>query len=437
MAPRRAAIPIVIVSLAGTSLLALDLKGKTSTAAATAEWPEWRGPHRDGVSTEKGLLKSWDKGGPPLLWKATGLGGGFSSVAISGGKIFTLGEKKGGAHLVVLDLATQKQLWTTPVGGGEPNSTPTVDGDLVFALGRDGDLVCARTASGEMVWKKNFGKDFGGKMMSGWGYSESPLVDGENVIVTPGARDAMIVALAKQSGDAIWKAAVPADLGQRGQDGAGYSSIVVSEACGVRQYIQLVGRGVISIRAKDGKFLWGYNKIANDTANIPTPIVKGDFVFTSTGYGAGAALLKVVPDGDGVKTEEVYFLSSSHMQNHHGGMVLVGNHIYAGHGHGEGFPLCIDMMTGKVAWKPGRGPGEGSAALVYADGNLYFRYENGTMALIEASPEKYVLLGSFEIASRLGKSWPHPAIAGGRLFLRDQDVLLCYDVKEGEEKKRP
>jgi outer membrane protein assembly factor BamB len=434
MAPRHAAIPIVLVSLAGTSLLALDLKGKTSTAAATADWPEWRGPHRDGISTEKGLLKSWEDGGPPLLWKATGLGKGYSSVAISGGKIFTLGEKKGGARLVALDVATQKELWAAPVGGGDPNSTPTVDGDLVFALGRDGDLVCARTESGDVVWKKNFGKDFGGKMMSGWGYSESPIVDGERLIVTPGGNDAIMVGLEKKTGKEVWRAAVPGDLGRNGKDGAGYSSIVVSEACGVRQYVQLTGRGVISVRAKDGKFLWGYNKIANDTANIPTPIVKGDFVFTSTGYGAGAALLKVVRDGNGLKANEVYFLSSKEMQNHHGGMILVGNYIYCGSGHNEGFPLCLDMRCGKAARKPGRGAGEGSAAVLYADGNLYFRYQNGIMALIEATPEKYVLKGKFEIASKLGESWPHPVIAGGHLYLRDQDVLLCYDLKAGGAK---
>jgi outer membrane protein assembly factor BamB len=422
MAPRRAAILVVLITLG-------------STAAAGADWPEWRGPNRDGISAEKGLLESWEKGGPPLLWKAAGLGKGFASVAIAGGKAFTLGEKRGGARLVALDLETRKEAWTAPVGGGSPNSTPTVNGDLVFALGRDGDLVCARTASGEVVWKKSFGKDFGGKMMSGWGYSESPLVDGENLLVTPGARDAMIVALAKGTGDVVWKAAVPGDLGRRGNDGAAYSSIVASEACGVRQYVQLVGRGLVSVRATDGKFLWGYNRIANDTANIPTPIVKGDFVFTSTGYGAGAALLKVVRDGSGLKVEEVYFLSSKDMQNHHGGMVLVGDHIYCGHGHNEGFPLCIDMRTGKAAWKPGRGPGEGSAAVLFADGNLYFRYQNGTMALIEANPEKYVLRGTFAIASKLGESWPHPVIADGRLYLRDQDVLLCYELREGRGKR--
>ncbi len=397
--------------------------------ASQGEWPQWRGPKRDGLCPEKGLLKEWKGDGPQLLWQAKGLGKGFSSVAIAGGRIYTMGQRKSEAYLLALDLKDGKVEWTAKVGGGEPNCTPTVDGGRVHAIGRDGDIVCCDTAGGKEVWRKNFGKDFGGKMMSGWGYSESPLVDGEHLVCTPGGKDAMIVALEKETGTLVWKAAMPDELGSRGQDGAGYSSIVVSEACGVRQYIQLAGRGIVSVAARDGKFLWGYNRIANDTANIPTPIVKGDYVFCSSGYGAGAALLKLVKDKDGLKAEEVYFLPSKEMQNHHGGMVLVGDHIYCGHGQNEGFPLSIEMKTGKVAWKPGRGPGEGSAAVLYADGRLYFRYQNGVMALIEANPQEYVLKGTFKIASHLGESWPHPVISGGRLYLRDQDVLLCYGLK--------
>jgi outer membrane protein assembly factor BamB len=408
----------------------LPLASFPAAKLGAGDWPGWRGPQRDGISTEKGLLPSWEKEPPQLLWQAKGLGSGFASVAIADGRIFTLGERKGGAKLIALDLASQAELWEAKVGGGSPNSTPTVDGDLVFALGRDGHLVCARAKTGEVVWKKDFGQDFGGKMMSDWGYSESPLVDGEKLVCTPGAKDAMVVALEKTTGKLIWKGAFPEDLKlDRGNDGAAYSSIVVSNAAGVKQYVQLVGHGLISVAARDGKFLWAYNKIANDTANIPTPIVKGDHVFTSTGYGTGAALLKIAKDGSGFKAEEVYFLKSKDLQNHHGGMVLVGDHIYGGHGHNEGFPIAIEMLTGKVAWRQGRGPGEGSAAVLYADGNLYFRYQNGIMALIEANPKEYKLKGSFQLASIQGESWPHPVIAGGKLFLRDQDVLMCYQLR--------
>ncbi|MFP6611243.1 MAG: PQQ-binding-like beta-propeller repeat protein [Pirellulales bacterium] len=396
--------------------------------AAEASWPGWRGPNRDAKSAEMGLLSEWTEEGPALLWKTEGLGRGYASVAIVGNRIYTMGARKGGCYLIALDLKDQSEIWATKVGGGNPNCTPTVDGDLIFALSRNGELLCAKTEDGSIVWEKNYAKDFGGKMMSGWGYSESPLIDGDRLICTPGAEDAMLTALDKKTGDVIWNSAMPDDPGSRGRDGAAYASPIISNGAGVKQYIQLVGRGVIGVRAEDGKTLWNYNRVANGTANIPTPIAKGDHIFCSTGYGTGAALLKLVKSGDGVESEEVYFVPGSKIQNHHGGMILLGNHIYMGNKHNNGFPLCIEMLSGEVAWEPGRGPGGGSAAIVYADGHLYFRYEDGTMALIEASPEEYRLKGHFKLAEVRGKSWPHPVIVGGKLYLRDQDVLMCYDV---------
>jgi outer membrane protein assembly factor BamB len=411
-----------------TRMACLLILVTVASPVAAEDWPQWRGPQRDGICKERGLLDSWPDKGPPLLWQIHTLGSGYSSVAIAGGRIFTLGQRKGGTFLIALDQQTGQEKWAMHVGGGSPNCTPTVDGELVFALGRNGDLLCAETATGKPLWRKNFDKDYGGQMMSGWGYSESPLVDGDRLICTPGGQKALIVALNKRTGETIWSTSVPGNLGQRGKDGAGYSSIVISEACGVRQYIQLAGRGVISVAADDGKLLWSYNKIANDTANIPTPIVKDDLVFCSSGYNTGAALLRVVKQDKTLKAEEVYFLKANKMQNHHGGMLLVGDHIYCGHGHNEGFPLCVEMKTGKVAWSPGRGVGEGSAAVVFADGLLYFRYQNGIMALIEATPQEYRLKGSFRLASLRGQSWPHPVISGGKLYLRDQETLMCYDI---------
>ncbi len=410
--------------------LAAPVKSNSQLATASIDWPQWRGPNRDGISydTTK-LLNKWPDDGPPLLWKVGGLGRGYSSVAVTDGRIFTLGKIGRAEHLIALSVDGGKELWNIEMGtGGHSNSTPTVDGDRVYAIGLNGDLVCADTSTGNIRWRKNFEKDFGGKMMSGWGYSESPLVDGDRLICTPGAQDAMIVALNKQTGDVIWKSPMPSDAGNKGKDGAGYSSIVISNGGGVRQYVQLVGRGVISVAADDGRILWGYNKVANGTANIPTPIVKDDYVFCSSGYGTGAALLKLSRKGKLVTANEVYFLGSKDMQNHHGGMILIGDYIYCGHGHNEGFPLCIEMKTGKVAWRPGRGPGSGSAAVAFADGNLYFRYESGDMALIEATPKEYKLKGTFKIAVVHDKSWPHPVIAGGKLYLRDQEDLLCYDI---------
>lgn len=414
--------------LVAVFLLPAGLKG--AKKASVAEWPQWRGPNRDGISPETDLLDEWPEAGPPLAWKATGLGDGFSSVAVVDGKVYTIGRKDGKERLVALDKSG-KILWTAPTGGRDsPNGTPTVAGNRVYAVGHQGDLICADIADGRVVWQKNFGRDFGGKMMSGWGFSESPLVDGNRLVCTPGANDAIIVALDKQTGETIWKAAMPADIGARGNDGAAYSSIVISKGAGVKQYVQLVGRGVIGVRADDGKPLWGYNAVANGTANIPTPIVHGDYVFCSSGYGTGAALLQLSKEGDGVKATQKYFLQPNVMQNHHGGMVLIGDYVYCGHGHNQGFPLCVNMSTGKVAWHPGRGPGQESAAIAYADGNLYFRYQNGVMALIEATPESYKLKSKFDLPGTGQPSWPHPVIAEGHLYLRDQDQLLVYDIRK-------
>ena len=399
-------------------------------AEPTAGWPQWRGPTRDGISNETGLLKEWKGAGPPVLWRADGLGGGFSSVVISDGRIFTLGQFDGITHLIALDVNGGKELWRVEVGPGEPNCTPTVADDLVFCLGREGELVCVHASNGREIWRKSFPRDFGGKMMSGWGFSESPLVDGDKLICTPGGNDAVIVALEKSTGKEIWRAKLPDEIGGKGKDGAAYSSVVISEASGLRQYVQLTGRGVISVAAKDGRFLWSYNRIANPTANVPTPIAYEDYIFCSTGYGTGAALLKLSSDNKGsMKAEEVYFLEPKTLQNHHGGMILLDGRIYCGHGHNRGAPICVDLKTGEVEWISKKAPGGGSAAVVYADGHFYFRYEDGVVALIEANPKQFVLKGTFETATKNGKGWPHPAIADGKLYMRDQGTLLCYTIR--------
>jgi outer membrane protein assembly factor BamB len=400
-------------------------------------WPQWRGPNRDGVSTETGLLQTWKPGGPAVAWRATGLGIGYSSVAVAGSRIFTMGDLAGAQYLIAINAADGKQLWKTRVGApwvdqmGGPRGTPTVDGDLVYALGTEGDLVCVEAATGKERWRRSLPADFGGQMMSMWKWSESPLVDGDRVLVTPGSRAAGIVALDKRTGKEVWRSSIP-EVGPKGKDGAAYSSIVVSNGGGVKQYVQLMGRGVVGVRASDGKYLWGYNKVANDVANIATPIIRGDLVFTSTGYQTGAALLRLVPSAGGVAAREVYFLEPRLFQNHHGGMVLVGDYVYAGHGHNKGFPIAIELETGKIAWGGDiRNTGTGSAAVAYADGQLYFRYQNGEVILIEATPTGYKEKGTFTIPGVSGPSWPHPVITGGRLYLREQDALIAYDVTRG------
>lgn len=424
---------VVLGVVAGLSAHAAESSSKSG------EWRQWRGPGRENKSPETGLLDSWESAPPKLLWMADGLGEGYASVSIADGRIFTTGNLSDGQAVIALSLDGGKQLWTKTLTDQPPEHgyegsrcTPTVDGDRLYVVTSNGTITCLKAADGEVVWQKDFAKDFGGQMMSKWGFAESPLVDGDWVLCTPGGKEAMIVALDKLTGKEVWRSAMP-PIGEKGKDGAGYSSIVISNAGGVKQYVQLVGRGTIGVRASDGKFLWGYNDIANPTANIPTPIVKGDYVFTSTGYNdGGSALLRIVPDGEGLKAEEVYYHPAKTLQNHHGGMILHDGHVYFGTKHNNGFPVCVDLESGKVVWGGDtRGPGSGSAAIVYADGDVIFRYQSGEVALIEATPDEYKLKGVFT-PEYVGKSpcWAQPVVAGGKLYLRDQDKLMCYDVSE-------
>ena len=397
--------------------------------AAGSVW-NWRGPKQNGISDENGLLNQWEGNGPELLWSAGGLGNAMSSLALQDDRLFTMGNIDGTEYLIAVNRSDGSEVWKARVGnGGESNSTPTVDGEFVFGLGRDGDLVCVETESGREVWRKSYTQDFGGKMMSQWGYSESPLVDGDRVICTPGGATAMMVALDRKTGKTIWKTSMTPG-GNRGTDGAGYASIVISNGGGTKQYITVVGRGLISVAAKDGKPLWHYERIANGTANVPTPIVDGDFVLCSTGYDdGGTALLRLGKSNRGVGYREVYYLSANQLQNHHGGMIKIGNYVYMGEGHNKGFPTCFEFSTGRRTWPKQRGAGSGSAAIVAADGHLYFRYENGIMALIEANPSEYRLKGKFTIATCIKQSWAHPVVYDGNLYLRDQDQLHCYRIK--------
>jgi outer membrane protein assembly factor BamB len=273
-------------------------------------------------------------------------------------------------------------------------------------------------------------------MMSGWGFSESPLVDGESVLCTPGSNEAMVVKLDKHTGEEQWRASTSDIEGESGREGAGYSSIVVSHGGGVKQYIQMLGRGLIGVRATDGKVLWTYNRIANRTANIPTPIPIGDHVFASTGYGTGACLLKLENVSDGVvAADEVYFLDADTAQNHHGGMIHDGDYIYFGHEHGQGFPTCVEWKTGKILWRGEERtrPRRGSAAITYVDGQIIFRYQDGTVALVAAKPDDYRLNGRFQPEYQEDKSWAHPVVVDGLLYLREQDKLMCYDFRANQD----
>jgi outer membrane protein assembly factor BamB len=407
----------------------------TELTQGSVGWPQFHGPKRDSICRERGLLNQWPKEGPKLLWKIKGLGKGFSTVSISYGRIFTMGDRINNSgqeqqFALAYDLKTRRQLWATPVGEPfktGPRCTPTVDGDRVYVLGTEGDLLCLKTTSGTILWQKNLIQDFGGKMMSGWKFCESPLIDGNRLICTPGADDAALIALDKHTGKLIWKSTMP-DMGKKGSNGAGYSSAIAAEIAGVRQYIQILGRGVIGVEAATGRFLWGYNKIANNIANITSPIVRGNYVFISTAYNTGSALLQIKRNGKNFRAEEMYFVSPRDFQNHHGGVVLVDDYIYGGHGPNKGDPACVELATGKVAWKV-RSPSRGSAGVLYADGHLIFRYDRGDVLLVEATPKEFRVKGRFLPPTGKGPAWPHPVIHQGRLFLRHGDLLLCYDLR--------
>ena len=415
------------------ALTALDLAATAPTAAG-GNWPQWRGPNRDGISTETGLLATWPAAGPPIVWTAKGLGAGFSSVAVVGGRIFTMGDRRDGQYVIALNEENGTELWATRIGGrhddeyGGPRATPTVDGDLLYVTDTDGDVVCLESATGAVRWRRSMPRDFGGRMMSSWMFSESPLVDGDRVIVTPGGAKAAMVALDKATGKDIWRAAF-GSIGRNGADGAGYSSIVISNGGGVKQYVQLMGKGLVSIRASDGWFMWGNNRVANNIANIATPVVTGDYVFASTGYDTGSVLVQLANDGTGrVNATEKYFLDGGTLQNHHGGFVLIDGVVYGGHGQRNGFPFALDLVSGKMLWDRARGAGTGSAAVTAADGHLYFRYESGTMALIAINPKQYQLKSAFQIPNVSHPSWSHPVVTGGRLYLREQDALYAHNI---------
>jgi len=391
-------------------------------AATTGDWPQWRGPDRDGLSKETGLLKQWPAGGPALAWKITGVGVGYSSVSVAGGRIYTMGDGNETSMLHCLDAKDGKILWSSKVGGIGGNypgtrCTPAISDGLVIGIGQHGDIVCFKADSGQEVWRKHMEKDFGGKMMSGWGYSESPLIDGDRVVVTPGGAKGTVLALKKTTGELVWRSTDYTDT-------AAYSSVVPAKIGGIDQYLQLTGDSVAGIGAQDGKLLWRAVR-KGATAVIPTPVYHDGFVYVTSGYGIGCNAFKVSGAGGAFKTEEAY--ANKDMINHHGGVIRVGEYVY---GHSDkGNWKCMELKTGKVMWAA---PGVGKGAVAFADGMLYCRSEGGpgTVALVAASPDAYKELGRFDPPDRSNKnSWAHPVIAGGKLYLRDQNVLLCYDIK--------
>lgn len=413
------------MSLILTAVLAIASL-PTMVLGANDDWPQWRGPNRDGRSPDTGLLKQWPTGGPRLVWKAAGLGLGYAGVSVVGDRVFAMGDQGDSNFLIALGRADGKELWRTKIGrsgapgwGGfaGPRCTPTVDNGLVFAVGQYGEVVCAEASTGRELWRKDYAKDFGGKLPE-WGYSGMPLVDGQQVILAPGGPRGALVALNKTTGELLWQS-------REFADSIHYSSPILAEVAGVRQYIQLTDASVAGIAAADGRLLWRAAR-KGSVAVVPTPIFHDGLVYVTSGYGAGCNLFKIGSADGKFSAEQVY--ANKLIANHHGGVVLVGDFVY-GHSDNKGW-TCQEFKTGKAVWQEKSKLGKGS--IVYADGMLYLRGEadKGTVALVEASPEGYRELGRFNQPGRSDKnSWPHPVVIGARLYLRDQDVLLCYDVQ--------
>ncbi len=401
----------ILLSVAFVALfLSIEILAQTP-----GDWPQWRGPNRDGISKETGLLKEWPADGPALVWKAKGAGGGYSSFAVTGGRIYTLGLRGDKEYVIAFDAATGKEIWATAHGsafrndrGDGPRGTPTVEGQTVYSLGGNGDLSSVDAKSGKLNWTMNVLQKFGGENII-WGISESPLVIGEKVLVNPGGPGASIVALNKKDGSVIWKSQ---------SDRSGYSSAIPVQVGNTTHVVFFTHTRGLGLDLKDGKLLWEYPRAANNVANAATPIARGNRIFISSDYGNGGGLVEIKADGT---SQEVYFTKD--MRNHHSSSVLIGDHLY---GFSGGILTAMRFDTGEVAWKD-RSVGKGS--LVYADGNLYALSENGVVGLVEATPTGYKEKGRFRISQDALPTWAHPVVAGGRLYLRDQDTIYAYDVK--------
>jgi outer membrane protein assembly factor BamB len=382
------------------------------------DWTQWRGPNRDGHSAETGLLQDWPAGGPPLVWRATGAGTGYSSFSSANGRLFTLGARGNTEYVVAFDAGTGRQIWQYPNGqrfrneqGDGPRSTPTVDGDRVYAFGGSGDLVALEAASGRRLWSVNVVQQFGGNTPY-WGYSESPLVVDDRIILNAGGRRAAIVAISKLDGKTLW---------QNHGDEAGYSSPMLLRTGSLQQVVFFTGARALAVDPRDGRLLWTYNRASNGTANIATPIVRGNKVFLSSDYGTGAALLDVRAAGNLASAQEVYF--TREMRNHHATSVVVGDYVY---GFSSSILTALRFDTGELAWR-NRSVGKGS--LIFADQRLYLYSEQGVVGLAEASPTEYRERGRFSIQATGPPTWSHPIITNGRLIIRDQDNVYAYNVK--------
>lgn len=393
-------------------------------SSPAGDWPQWRGENRDDVSTETDLLQRWPSKGPKQVWVFDDAGMGYSGYSIVGNTLYTIGARDAEEFVIAVDVATGEEKWSTAVGiillngwGDGPRSTPTVDGDRVYAMAGKGNLVCLNAADGKKRWTVSMTEDLGGEIQK-WGYTESPLIEGDLVICTPGGKQGTLAALDKMTGKTKWQT-------KDWTDNAQYASPIAVDWNGARQIIQLTMKNVAGVEAESGDVLWT-QEFPGAVAVIPTPIFSEGRVFVAAGYKVGCMAVSL---GSGNEIEELY--SNKDMVNHHGGVILFDGHLY-GYSDGGGW-TCMEFDSGDVKWQEKKALGKG--AIHYADGCFYLLEEKtGTVVLIDASPRgweekgRFVLEPQSEERNTKGKVWTHPVVSNGKLFLRDQQYLHCYDV---------
>lgn len=396
----------------------------TATPLLSADWPQWRGAGRVGHSPDTSILAPWPKSGPKQTWVFKDAGVGYSSFSIVGTRLFTMGARQESEQVICLDATTGKELWATSLGpvyennwGDGPRSTPTVDGDHLYALSATGILACLNIKDGTEVWKVDVVKSLGGELQ-GWGYTESVLIDGDHVICTPGGQQGTMAALDKKTGAVVWQSS-------KLKGPAQYSSPIRIEVNGQPQYAQLLMNKVVGIAPKDGALLWE-TSFPGRVAVIPTLVFHDNSVYATAGYGTGCQMIKL----DGAEPEVVYEEKS--ITNHHGGVIVVDGKIY-GHSDKGGW-TCQDFLTGKIEWQD---ESLGKGTCTYAAGHLICVDENdGTVVLATAKPDKWQEISRFKLAPQTslrkkeGRIWSHPVVVNGRLYLRDQDLIFCYNVQK-------
>lgn len=418
------------VKVALTVLIVMAIAG----SSLGADWPQWRGPNRDGVSTETGLNLNWSQNKPPLLWTFPQAGSGYSSPTIVGETLYCQGAADNSDFAFALNTETGKLIWKQPLGkqfiqdrGDGPRGSVTVDGENLYLIRGGGQLHCLAATDGKLLWQKDFRNDLGGDIMSqwDWGCSESPLVDGELVICTPGGSKGTLAAINKKTGDVVWRSTDWTDNG-------GYSSPIVAEVDGVRQYIQYTRGGVAGVAAKDGTVLWNAEVAGNRVAVVPTPIYRDHLVYITSGYGAGCGCVRLTRQDDKFKAETVY--ANRNQSNHHGGVVLVGEYVY-GYSDRYGW-VCQNLKTGENMWQE-KGNGRPSkGAVISVDGHLLCLDEDtGSLTVAEASPDGWKESGRLDLPEKTkirtmdNEVWAHPVVANGKLYLRHHDLLFCFDIK--------